>query len=73
MTIQLDIPTLIQGAIVNALSGLVQNVFYIIIFIWAVRTLVKQVPKWIEKYEKVKINERAIEMARRSMSVLSDT
>jgi len=64
----IDFPSLLQAALINSISGLVANIFYIILVIWAVKTLVRNVPKWLDKYEKIKVNERAIELARKGMS-----
>lgn len=63
----IDLPSLFNAAIINAISGLVANIFYILLVIWAVRTLVRNVPKWLDKYEKIKMNEMLVASARKSM------
>lgn len=74
MTTPIDFPQLFQAAIINAISGLVANIFYIILAIWITKTLKKEIknltnniPKYIDKWEKVKVNERAIEIAQKGM------
>lgn len=64
----IDIPSLLYGAFINAVSGIVGNIFYILLFVWAIRRLRKDVPKWLDQYERIKINERAVEIARKSMA-----
>jgi len=46
----LDFITIVQTAIANAISGLITNGVWIILIYWGVKTIVKQVPKWIEEY-----------------------
>lgn len=62
-----DIGQIILTAGINALSGLVANVFYIMLIIWSVKTLVKQVPLWLDKWDKIKIRERTISQAKGRM------
>jgi hypothetical protein len=60
----LDITTIIQTAIANAISGLISNIAYIILFIWGIKFLgkeigkgVKEIPHWLEKYSEIKRKE----------------
>ncbi len=60
----IDIITIIQSAGINALSGLIANIFWIILFYWGIKTLVKQVPKWIEEYFKLRDRELRLRWAK---------
>lgn len=61
-----DIGQLITASIVDAISGIISNVFYIILLIWAVKTIVKQVPSWLEQYDKIKMKHYNIDSAIKS-------
>lgn len=78
--IPIDISTIIQSAFINAISGLVQNIFYVIVLIWAIKFLgkkmsdlkksldnfMKNIPSYLSQYEDIKIKERRIDFARSS-------
>ena len=77
----IDIPSLLQAAFINAISGIVANIFWIILIIFIYRGLKKQIkqtgheiikniPKWIQDYNKMMISERTIENARKSMEII---
>jgi len=36
-----------SSILIETLSGLVKNLFWFILIIWAVKTIVKQMPKWL--------------------------
>ncbi len=66
----IDITTIIQTAIANCISGLIANIVYIILFIWGVHflgkkisELTKQIPSYIEQYQKIRDKQRKIDFA----------
>lgn len=60
----IDFTAIVTTALINAITGLITNVFYILLAIWSVKTLVREVPHWIEKWEDMKEKERRINWAR---------
>lgn len=77
----IDLIQIITTAIINTLSGLAANAFLIILVIIIYRGLkkqikqtgheiVKNIPKWIQDYNKMLGNDRVIEHARKSMEMI---
>ena len=61
----------LYDVLVQTLSNMISNLGYIILFIWAIRFLGKEigklgekVPDWLSQYEQIKMRQRAIERAK---------
>lgn len=65
---------LFNTAIANLISGLVTNIVWIALVIWGVRylariinkgfdNLIKNIPHWIEQYEKTKLKVKTVDRA----------
>lgn len=56
----------ILGIVIQAGGNLISNAWWILLFIWGVRKLGKDVPKWIEQWERSRMHvitvERAVNM-----------
>lgn len=50
---------------VQTLSNIISNLAWFILIIWSVNKIGKNVPDWINQYEKVRNQQRAIDMATR--------
>jgi len=48
----------------TTLSGVIVKLPEFILIIWAVKTISKQMPKWISQYEQIKDRQRKIDWAR---------
>ena len=66
----LELTTIFQTAVANALSGLVSNIFWIILIIYSTKQIsksiskgVNKIPDWITQYEKIKNQQRVIDRA----------
>ena len=62
---------------INTVSGLIANIFYILLFIWAVKLvgkeikiLAKNIPQYIEQYFKLQQQNLRIAYAKESMRKL---
>ena len=58
-----DITQIITTAFANLISGLIQNVVWILLIIWAVRTIAREVPSWLDRWENIKIKQKTIDRA----------
>lgn len=56
--------TFFEQVLADTLSGVITSLPYFILIIWGVRTLVKEMPKWINQYDEIKMKHLRIEMAR---------
>ena len=66
----IDITTTFQTAIINALSQIISNAGYIALAIWGfnkitreIKNGIKQVPNWLEQYDKIKQKHYQIDKA----------
>lgn len=67
----IDFNLIFTQAATNILAGLIQNVFWILLFFWAVHKIskeiklgVKEVPNWIEQYHRLKMHQLKLEWAK---------
>jgi hypothetical protein len=66
----IELYTTLQASIINALSQIIGNSGYIVLIIWATNKLskkievgIKQIPKWLEQYDKIKLKHYQIDNA----------
>lgn len=52
--------TQLSTMFMNTLAGILAQLPIFILIIWAVKTIVKQMPSWIQEYFKLKIEQEAI-------------
>lgn len=67
---EIQLVDLVIASLVDALSGLIRNIFYIGLFIWGIRVLNKKIPTWeefskkialwLEEYDKIKMKHYKI-------------
>ena len=62
-----DLGQILLTALINSISGLIANIFYIILFVWGIKMLVKNIPNWIKEYDNIKVRERTISQAKAGM------
>ena len=48
---------------VQTFANIISNAAWLILIYWGVKTLVKEVPKWLRQYEEIRTKERAINNA----------
>ena len=60
----IDLSFVIQTAVANAISGIIQNLAIFILVIWGVRTIVRRMPEWLEEYFKLKERQDRIRWAK---------
>lgn len=67
----IDLIQIITTALINVITGIVSNIFWIILVVWitktltkAIKSLIEKVPEWLDKYESIKSNQNAIQQAR---------
>jgi len=48
---------------VQTSANIISNLAWFVLIYWGVKTIVKEMPKWLEQYEKMKLERRAIENA----------
>lgn len=41
----INVQDILVSSIIDAVSGLIKNIFYIILFVWGVKTVVKKMPE----------------------------
>ena len=63
----INLTEIIQSAMINAISGVIANLPFFILFIWGIRFISKQIPVWVEDYWKKRENYLRLENARRYM------
>ncbi|MEX0597872.1 MAG: hypothetical protein WD512_15380 [Candidatus Paceibacterota bacterium] len=61
--------TVIRDIGVQTLANVISNLAWFILIYWGVKTLVKNVPSWIDKYERIRKEQRAIDIALSKRSV----
>lgn len=54
---------MIIAVVINTFSGLIKNIFYILLFVWGIKMIAKKVPNWLDKYHKNKMEEMALQRA----------
>lgn len=54
----------LSNLLLTTFSNLFTQIGWILFWYWAVKTLVKEVPKWIDQYDKDKMKRLAIERAK---------
>ncbi len=47
-------------------SNIISNLAWFILFIWGVKTIAKEMPKWIAQYSKIKAEENKITWAKKT-------
>ena len=55
---------LLQSLIITTISGIIINAAWFILIIWAVKTIAKEMPHWIESYYKQKMHYDKIRWAK---------
>lgn len=63
MSLQTTIIQVLLETIITTISGLIKNLPYFILIIWGVKKVSKDMPKWIEQYDKIKMKHYLIEKA----------
>lgn len=63
MSLQTTIIQILLETIITTISGLIKNLPYFILIIWGVKKISKDMPKWIEQYDKIKMKHYLIEKA----------
>lgn len=48
---------------VDTLSGIIVKLPEFILILWGIKTISKNMPKWISEYERIKIHQRTIDRA----------
>lgn len=66
-----DITDFLMELALQTLSGILKNLAVFILAYLIVKTIVKEMPKWIEQYFRLRRDEEAIKRARASMDSLS--
>ena len=59
MTIQ----SLLGNVLVQTGANIISNLAWFVVIYWAVKTIVKEVPHWLQDYESMKNRQRAIDNA----------
>jgi len=64
----INLTDILTTAFANLISGLVANIVYILIAVWGFKIIareikegIKQIPHWLESYEKTQIKIRTID------------
>ena len=53
----------INQILINIISGLMTNLPWFLLAIWSVKTITRQVPHWIENWDKMKMKHYRINLA----------
>ena len=69
--VAIDLLATLQAAGINAISQLIGNVGWIILFVWGFKTIakeiregVKQIPHWISQYSEIRFKQMRVEWAK---------
>jgi len=54
---------ILATAVINAISGILENIAWFILIIWGVRKMVKETPTWLSIYHKNRLEELMTERA----------
>jgi hypothetical protein len=67
----LDISQILTQAFANLISGLIANIVWIVLFIWGLKLIgkelqtgIKNIPNWITQYDEIRMKHYQIEKAR---------
>lgn len=63
----MTISTFITDLISTTLKGILANLAWFILIYWAIRRIVKDIPKWMAEYFKFKRDEEAIIKAKSNL------
>lgn len=56
----MTLTTIINDIAIQTISKIISNLAWFILIYWGIKTIVKQMPNWIEQYDKIKMKHYSI-------------